>query len=56
LGQLGDSGVVVKTRTWCEGANYWTVYFGLNEAIYQTLKDSGFMFPFYRMDVNILNK
>ena len=56
LGQLGDSGVVIKTRSWCEGKDYWTVYFGLNEAIYQRLKESGFMFPFNRMDVTILNK
>jgi len=56
LGSLGDSGVVIKTRSWCKGSDYWTVYFGLNETIYQMLKDRGFMFPFNRMDVNILNK
>jgi small conductance mechanosensitive channel len=56
LGSLGDSGVVIKTRTWCKGSDYWALYFGLNETIYQTLKERGFMFPFNRMDVNILNK
>jgi small conductance mechanosensitive channel len=56
LGSLGDSGVVIKTRSWCKGADYWTVYFGLNETIYQTLKEKGYMFPFNRMDVTILNK
>jgi small conductance mechanosensitive channel len=56
LGELGESGVVIKTRSWCKGADYWTVYFGLNETIYQTLKERGFMFPFNRMDVTILNK
>jgi small conductance mechanosensitive channel len=56
LGSLGDSGVVVKTRSWCKGADYWTVYFELNEAIYQTLKEHDYMFPYNRMDVNILNK
>ena len=56
LGSLGDSGVVIKTRSWCKSADYWTVYFALNEAIYQELKSKGFMFPFNRMDVNILNK
>lgn len=56
LGSLGDSGVVIKTRSWVKVADYWTVYFGLNETIYQTLKERGFMFPFNRMDVNILNK
>ena len=55
LSNLGDSGVVIKTRSWCKGADYWAVYFGLNEAIYQTLKERGFMFPFNRMDVNIIN-
>ena len=56
LSNLGDSGVVIKTRSWCKGADYWAVYFGLNEAIYQTLKERGFMFPFNRMDVTILNE
>ncbi len=56
LSKLGDSGVVITTRSWCKVSDYWSVYFGLNETVYQTLKDKGFMFPFNRMDVNILNK
>jgi len=56
LTKLGDSGVVVNTRTWCKGADYWAVYFYMNETVYQRLKERGFMFPFNRMDVNILNK
>ncbi len=54
LTQLGESGVVVNTRTWCRGADYWTVYFYMNETVYQELKERGFMFPFNRMDVNII--
>ncbi len=54
LTQLGDSGVVVNTRSWCKSADYWTVYFYLNETVYQELKERGFMFPFNRMDVNII--
>lgn len=56
LTKLGDSGVVVNTRTWCRGQDYWAVYFYMNETVYQKLKERGFMFPFNRMDVNILNK
>ena len=52
--KLADSGVVVNTRTWCKGADYWTVYFYINETVYQELKERGFMFPFNRVDVNIL--
>lgn len=56
LVRLGDSGVTVVTRSWCKGADYWDVYFNLNETVYQMLKERGFMFPFNRVDVNILNK
>lgn len=52
---LGESGVTVVTRSWCKGADYWAVYFNLNETVYQMLKERGFMFPFNHVDVNILN-
>lgn len=52
---LGERGVVVNTRTWCKGEDYWAVYFYMNETVYQTLRKSGFMFPRARMDVSILN-
>ena len=54
--KLGDSGVTVVTRSWCKGSDYWTVYFNLNETVYQMLKERGFMFPFNRLDVNIINQ
>lgn len=56
ISKLGDSGITILTRSWCKGSDYWPVYFGLNETVYQTLKTKGFMFPFNRMDVNILGK
>ena len=56
LTSLGDSGVVATTRQWCKGSDYWAVAGYMNETVYQTLKQKGFMFPFNRMDVNIINK
>ena len=56
LTKLGDSGVSVTTRCWCLGTNYWAVNGYMNETVYQKLKERGFMFPFNRMDVTILNK
>jgi len=56
LTKLGDSGVVVTTRSWCKNTDYWTVAGYMNETVYQELRDKGFMFPFNRMDVTILNK
>ena len=54
LTELGESGIVLNTRTWCRGQDYWTVYFYLNETVYQQLRQRGFMFPYNRMDVNIV--
>ena len=54
LSQLADSGLVVNTRSWCLGSDYWTVYFYMNETVYQQLRSRGFMFPFNRMDVKIV--
>ena len=54
--KLGDSGVTVVTRSWCKGSDYWTVYFNLNETVYQMLKERGFMFPYNKLDVNIINQ
>lgn len=54
LSRLADSSIVVNTRTWCRSKDYWTVYFYLNETVYQQLRQRGFMFPFNRMDVNII--
>lgn len=56
LTKLGDSSVVATTRQWCKNSDYWTVAGYMNETVYQELKAKGFMFPYNRMDVTILNK
>ena len=53
--ELAEKGVVVNTRTWCKGEDYWTVYFYMNETVYQQLKERGFMFPCKRLDVKMVN-
>ena len=56
LSKLGESGVVVNTRSWCKSTDYWPVYFYMNETVYQELKERGFMFPYNKLDVNIIEK
>ena len=56
LTKLGDSGVVVNTRSWCKSADYWPVYFYMTETVYQELKERGFMFPYNKLDVNIIKE
>lgn len=53
--RLDSSGVTLSTKVWCKNSDYWTVYYYMNETVYQELKARGFMFPFSRMDVKILN-
>ena len=56
LTSLDESGITLTTRSWCRSADYWDVYFYLTETVYQRLKESGFMFPFNRMDVSIIGE
>lgn len=56
LAALGESGVTIATRSWCETGNYWAVAGYMNQAVYQELKDKGFMFPFNKLDVIVKNK
>ncbi len=56
LTELAEKGVVVNTRTWCLGSDYWTVYFYMNETVYQQLKECGFMFPCKRLDVKMVKE
>ena len=56
LAALGESGVTIATRAWCETGNYWAVAGYMNQAVYQELKDKGFMFPFNKLDVIIKDK
>ena len=56
LAALGESGVTIATRAWCETGNYWAVAGYMNQAVYQELKDKGFMFPFNKLDIIIKDK
>lgn len=53
LAKLGESGCTIATRSWCKSSDYWTVMGYMNYTVYQTLRESGFMFPFNQLDVNM---
>lgn len=56
LAAMGESGCTIATRSWCKSADYWTVAGYMNHEVYQQLRASGFMFPFNKVDVNIVQK
>lgn len=54
LANMGESGCTIATRSWCRTEDYWTVAGYMNHEVYQQLRNSGYMFPFNKLDVTIL--
>ena len=50
--ELADSAVVLLVRAWTESADYWPVFYELNEQIYDNLPKAGIHFPFPQLDVH----
>ncbi len=53
VSELADSSVNFAVRAWVESADYWGVYFSMNEAIYKTFAQEGLNIPFPQMDVHV---
>ena len=56
LAELADSSVNLSVRMWVKNADYWDVFFHMNEQIYNTLPTKGIHFPFPQMDVHLKNE
>lgn len=55
VNELADSSVVLKARAWVHRDDYWSVYYNINERIYDELPKHGINFPFPQMDVHVSN-
>ncbi len=55
LHTLADSSVNLAVRVWVEAADYWGVYFEMNEKIYKNFDKEGLNIPFPQMDVHVHN-
>ena len=53
VGALNSSSVDLTVRAWTQTANYWGVYFDINERIYKELPEAGISFPFPQLDVHV---
>lgn len=56
INQLGASSVDLQVRAWVKSADYWTVFFRMNEKVYKTLPQEGLHFPFPQVDVHLDQK
>ena len=53
LNALADSSINLTVRAWTHSADYWTVFFKMNQRFYKELPERGVNFPFPQMDVHI---
>ncbi len=51
--ELGDSSVNLVVRVWAEAADYWGIYFDMQEKVYKTFPREGLNIPFPQMDVHL---
>ena len=54
LSDLGDSAVVLKARAWVLSGDFWAVYNGMLEQIYDKFNEVGISFPFPQLDVHMI--
>lgn len=53
LGELADSSVNITVRAWVKGADYWGVFFDMNEKFYKVAGKHNINIPFPQMDVHL---
>ena len=56
LKELGDSSVNIVVRVWAKGADYWGIFFDMNENVYKTFSKEGLNIPFPQMDVHLIKE
>lgn len=56
LSQLNDSSVDITVRAWAKSADFWPVYFGMSEKVYEAFAKEGLNIPFPQMDVHLHQK
>ena len=53
LAELGNSAVILSVRAWAANADYWDLFWGINERIYKELPQKGIHFPYPQMDIHV---
>ena len=56
LSELGDSSVNFAVKAWVNSADYWDVFYDINEKVYKKFGDYKLNIPFPQMDVHLHDK
>ncbi len=55
VSELADSSVNFVVRAWVKSEDYWSVFFDMNENVYNTFNKENINIPFPQMDVHVHN-
>lgn len=55
VGAYKDSTVEYIVRVWCDNADYWDVYFGLNERVRESFARNGVKMSYAHVNVHVVN-
>lgn len=53
LYQHGSSALIFRFRVWVNTADYWTVYYDINEQVYECFTSAGIEIPYQHISLNI---
>ncbi len=53
LSSLGDSSVNIVVRVWVKAPDYWSLFFDMNERVYNAFNKEGINIPFPQMEVHL---
>ena len=56
LGTYGQSGLIFRCRVWVNNADYWQVYYDLNEMIYKKFTEENIVIPYENITVHFADK
>lgn len=56
VSELGDSSVNFTTRLWVNAADYWTVFFAMNENVKKAFDANNISIPFPQTDVHVFKE
>ena len=55
VSELADSSVNFAVRVWADSANYWGIFFDMNEAVKKEFDKQGISIPYPQTDVHVHN-
>ncbi|MBQ7605575.1 MAG: mechanosensitive ion channel [Firmicutes bacterium] len=54
VGDHADSAVVLHSRVWCKNADYWTVYFYMQEQVKKAFDEGDINIPYPQVDLHVI--